>query len=156
MTTFVLAAKAEKGFKIVKMSLANFGRKEIQKKEKRASLLGRTASLSTRSAARPSTTSSPARGRAHLAPPGAGHVAAVRRRRGRGRPVDRHKPVGTPPRAPKRPTLSPPRSLSFSARERSSSNCRGAIAGRAPPLAAGHVSEPFSTPRPPPCSSSPR
>jgi len=35
VTTFVLAAKAKKGFKFVKMSLENYWRKEIQKKEKK-------------------------------------------------------------------------------------------------------------------------
>ena len=42
-----------------------------------------------------------------LAPPGAGHVAAVRRRHGRGCPANRHNPVGTPPHAPRPPPFCP-------------------------------------------------
>ena len=159
MTTLVLGAKAEKGFKFVKMSLEIYWRKEIQKKEKGGRRCWANPPpfrpIQPRS---PAPLPSPARGRARLTPPGAGHVAAVRRRRGRGRPAERLNPVGRPPRAPRRSTLSPPRSLSFPDRERSSSSSdrRGAIAGRAPPLTAGRVSEPFSAPRPPSCSPSPR
>ena len=64
--------------------------KRNSKKEKGQALLGRPASLSAQPsrAARPPLSSLP-RADARLAPPGAGHVAAVRRRRGRaaGRPT---------------------------------------------------------------------
>jgi len=157
VTTFVLGTKADKYFKIVKINLEKELRKEIQKKGKEAGAAGPTRlPFGPLSRAGQLPLPSLARGRARLVPPGAGHVAAVRRRRGRGRPADRLNMVGTPPRAPRRSTLSPPCSLSFSARERSSSNRRGAIAGQAPPLAAGRVSGPFSAPKPPSCSSSPR
>jgi len=128
LTTFVLGAKPEKGFKLVKMSLAKQLRKEFQKKRERGqALLGRPASLSAHSAAQPSSPSpSPARGCARLAPPGAGHVAAVRRRRGRSRPTDRHNPVGTPPRAPRPPPLCPLPTPSYSPPARSS-NRGGAL-----------------------------
>ena len=58
-------------------------RKEIKKRERGQALLGRPASLSAQpgSAARFPSPLSPARG-ARLAPTGAGHVAAVRQRRG--------------------------------------------------------------------------
>ena len=72
---------------------------------------------------------SPARGRARLAPPSAGHMAAVRRRRGRGRPADRHNPVGMPPRAPRPPPLCPLPTPSSSPLVRSNSR------GGAPPCA---------------------
>jgi len=126
-----LGAKAEKGFKFVKMSLENYWRKEIQKKRgKGAGAAGPTRlpfGPSSRAAQPPLP--SPARGRARLAPPGAGHVAAVRRRRGRAaRPTSLSR-SGRHPAPPDAP-FCPPRSLSFSARERSSSNNRcGAIAG---------------------------
>jgi len=104
VTTFVLGAKVEKGFKFVKMSLENCWRKEIQKKEKGVGAAGPTRlpfGPSSRAAQPPLP--SPVRGRARLALPGAGHAAAVRRRRRRGRPADRLIPVGTPPRAPRTP-----------------------------------------------------
>ena len=156
ITSFVLGAKAEKGFKFVERSLENYWRKELKKR--RLAVLGQPASLSAHPAPRPGLPSALPRADA----PASLHPAAIRRRRGRAArptPVGTRRliPVGTPPRAPRRAILSPLHSLSFSARERSSSsNRRGAIVGRAPPLAAGCVSGPFSAPRPPPCSPSPR
>jgi len=99
-----LGAKAEKGFKFDKMSLENYWRKEIQKKGKGAGAAGPTRlPFDPLSRAAQLPLPSPTRGRARLAPPGAGHVAAVRRRRGRDRLADRLIPVRTPPRAPRRP-----------------------------------------------------
>ena len=77
-----------------------FGEKKFKKKKRGQALLGRPASLSAQpdSAACFPSPLSPARG-TRLAPPGADHVAAVRRRRGRAA-ADRLTPVGTAPRAP--------------------------------------------------------
>jgi len=58
VTTFVLGTKSEKGFKIVKINLEKELRKEMEKKERGQALLGRPASLSARSGARPNSASS--------------------------------------------------------------------------------------------------
>ena len=145
---------------MVQMNLEKELRKEIQKKRKGGqALLGRPASLSAQpsSAARPPLDSLP-RADARLAPPDAGHVAAVRRRRGRpaGRPAypDRD---GTP--RPQAPFCLPRSTLSSSSLARAAAAAATAavpLPAEAPPLAACRASGPFSAPRPPLCSPSPR
>ena len=122
---FLLLQPLKSYVKASKVLFKHFGEKKFKKKKRGLALLGRPASLSAQpdSAARFPSPLSPARG-ARLAPPGAGHVAAVRRHRGRAAP-DRLTPVGTAPRAPTchsvpRSSLSlcllPPRASSCSSR----------------------------------------
>jgi len=127
-----LGAKAEKGFKFVKMSLEKYWRKEIKKKKKGVSAAGPTRLPFGPAKPRGPVSPSPLpRADARQAPPGAGHVAAVCRRRGRAA-----RPTGLPRSgrhpAPQDAILSPPAPSPFSARERSriSSNRRGAIASQ--------------------------
>jgi len=98
-------------------------KRNSKKKKRGQALLGRPASLSAQpsSAARPPLASLP-RADARLAPPGAGHVAAVRRRRGRaaGQPAYLGRDGAPRPQAPFCPptplSLLPPRSRSSSSR----------------------------------------
>ena len=102
-------------------------------------MLGRPASLSAQPshAARFPLPSLP-HADARLAPPGGGHMAAVRRRRGCAT-ADRLIPVGMASRAPRRHSVSPaPLSSSSPVRERSSRNSSAAT----PSLAELHRSPP--------------
>ena len=149
-----MGARGENDFKLVQMNLERIWRKEISKKRERGqALLGRPASLLAQlgSAARSPSPLSRARG-ARLAPPGAGHVAAVRRRwTRRGRPPTPL--VGTPAQAPRpfRP-FCPPRPPSPSSSARTAQQqplLRAPLPERAPPLVAGHTRASSSTPRAP-------
>ena len=105
-----MGVRGENDFKLVQINLERMWRKEIQKKGKGQALLGQPR-FPFGPASGPACLPlplSPARG-ARLAPPGAGHVAAVRRRwTRRGRPPTPL--VGTPARAPRPfPPFCPPR-----------------------------------------------
>ena len=136
------------------MSLENYWRKEIKKKKRGLALLGWPSSLSAHPAARPSLPSPLPRADTptslHPAPatwrPYAGVVDAAARPTGLSR-SGRH-PASPDPPFCSLPAPSPSPLTSAS----SSSDHRGAIVGRAPPLAAGRVGGPFSAPRPPQCS----
>ena len=106
ITSFVLGAKAEKGFKFVERSLENYWRKELKKR--RLAVLGQPASLSAHPAPRPGLPSALPRADA----PASLHPVAIRRRRGRAArptPVGTRRliPVGTPPRDPDAPFCPP-------------------------------------------------
>jgi hypothetical protein len=111
-----LGARGENDFKLVQMNLERIWRKEIQKKKRKGqALLGQPRfpfGPASDPACLPSP--SPSRARTRLAPPGAGHVAAVRRRwTRRGRPPT---PPGRDAGAGSQtisPVLSPAPSFSF-------------------------------------------
>ena len=140
-------------------SYLSFLEKRNSKKRKRGqALLGRPPPFRPSQAARPGLPSSLSRTRTpaslHPVPatwrPYAGVVEVPL--------ADRLTPVGTAPRAPRRHSV-PSRSLSSSPLASATAAAVTAAAplpAEAPPLAAGRASGPFSAPRPPLCSPSPR
>ena len=112
---FFLLQPLKSFVKASRVSFKLFGEKKFKKNKRGQALLGRPASLLAQpdSVARFPSPLSPARG-ARLAPPGAGHVAAVRRRwTRRGRPAfnwsgRRPAPPGHSTLSPAPPSLLPP------------------------------------------------
>ena len=136
-----------------KFTFKLFWEKEIQKKGKGAGAAGPTrlpfGPLARAAQLLPSSLRT---GASRPSPPDTGHVAVVRRRRGRLAPTGMTR-SGRHPSTPSAPILCVSPSFAHS-RSRSKLR-RGAIAGQAPPLDAGRFNGPSSAPSPPPCSPSP-